>query len=362
MNAHAPKVRGLRVRAVRLKIAQPLETASGSFATWPVVLLDLQTEDGPVGHAYVGCFMPMMVQPLVSLLKSLGTMIEGEPLSPLDIDRRLRASARLIGVQGSLATAIALIEVAAWDALARCAQWPLARLLGARPRTFPVYKTLVSMVPETAAELARQAIEAGYGGVKLKFGAPTADADAKLLKAVRRVTGEAFPVMADYNQVLSVPEAMQRIRALDGEGLTWLEEPVAARDFAGCARIADAVTTPIQVGENWTSVAEAEACIAAGAADLAMPDLIKIGGVSAWLRTATVCEAHRIPVSAHSFPETCAHLMAACETAHWLEHVGMADQVLANPVKPQGGVLAASGAPGNGVDWDEDVIARSLIE
>ena len=354
-------VRGLRVRSVRLKIGQPLETASGSFSTWPVVLLDLQTDDGPTGHAYVGCFLPMMVDPLVSLLRSLGTMIAGDALSPIDLDRKLRQATRLIGVQGSLATAVSLIEVAAWDALARAAKLPLAGLLGAQPRAFPAYKTLVSMDPATAAELARRAVEAGYGGVKLKFGHPTAAGDRALLDAVRRVTGDGFPIMADYNQVLSVPEAMVRIRALDGEGLVWLEEPVAARDFAGCARIAAAVDTPIQVGENWTSVSEASECLALVAADYAMPDLIKIGGVSAWMRAAVVCEANRVPVSAHSFPETSAHLMSACATGHWLEHVGMADAILADPVVPRDGRIVASSNPGNGVEWNEDEVARSLV-
>lgn len=355
------KVTGLRVRAVQLQLAQPLETASGSYAAWPVLLVDLRTDAGFVGHSFVGCFLPMLVKPLVALLEEMGRFIEGDSLSPLELDRKLRARNRLIGTQGPLATAVTLVEIAAWDALAKASRLPLARLLGAAPRAIPVYKTLIAMDPGKAAELAHEAVEAGYGGVKCKLGNPDPAKDLVLVEAVRKACGAGFPIMGDYNQALSVPDAMQRIRPLDELGLVWIEEPTEASDFAGHARIAQAAHTPISIGENWRSPAEAAASLRAVASDYAMPDLVNIGGVSAWLKTATLAQAHGVPISSHSFPEVCAHLMPACATAHWLEHVDIFDSLFVDPLKPADGKFSASEAPGLGLEWDEATVSRTLI-
>lgn len=355
------KIQGLKVRAVHLEIARPLETGSGSFATWPVVVLDLQTTDGPVGRTYVGCFLPMVLKPLTSLLRDLGGMIEGDALQPLDIERKLRARMRLIGNQGLVNTAIALIEIASWDALARASHLPLASLLGAAPRSFPVYKTLVAMDPGKAADLGAEAKAEGYGGVKLKLGHPTINGDIALLEAVRKAVGDSLSIMGDYNQVLSVPAAMERLAVLDREGLVWIEEPTAASDLAGHARIAEAARTPIQFGENWANLTEAQASLDAHASDYVMPDVVKIGGISSWLQAATLANARGVPVSAHSFPEICAHLLPVAGSAHWLEHVGMADAVLKTTVKARNGRMTALDGPGLGIEWNEEVVKRYLV-
>jgi mandelate racemase len=355
------KIDSLRVRAVHLEIARPLETGSGSFATWPVVLLDLQTQGGPTGRAYVGCFLPMVLKPLTSLLDDLGKMIKGDALHPVDIERKLRARMRLIGNQGLVNTAIALIEITAWDAFARLSDQPLAALFGTAPRSFPVYKTLVSMDPAKAADLGAEAVSEGYGGVKLKLGHPTIQGDLELIEAVRGAVGDKVSIMGDYNQVLSVPAAMERMAIVDKEGLVWVEEPSAAADFAGHARIANAASTPIQLGENWGSVVEAQASLDASASDYAMPDVVKIGGISAWLKVAALAAARGVPISAHSFPEICAHLLPAAGSAHWLEHVGMADSVLKTTVRPRDGRMAALDGPGLGIEWNEEIVTRHLV-
>lgn len=356
------RVRGLRARPVQLELRQPLETASGSFRQWPMVLVDLQTDADVEGHSFVNCFLPMMVKPVVAFVEEMGKLVAGELLSPVDIDRKLRAKARLIGVQGPLATAIALIEIAGWDALAKAAKLPLVTLLGSAPRPLPVYKTLVAMDPGRAAELARESLEQGYGGVKCKLGQPDPRHDLCLVERIREACGSDFPLMADFNQGLSVPDAMARIRTLDDLGLVWFEEPTEARDFAGHARIAQAAHTPISIGENWRSPAEASQSLAAGASDYAMPDLVNIGGVSAWLQAATHAHAHGVPVSCHSFPEVCAHLMPAVGAPHWLEHVDLLDPIFRVPVKPENGMFAADASPGLGIEWNEDTLARSVMQ
>src|SRR5260221_7512109 len=120
---------------------------------------------------------------------------------------------------------------------------------------------------------------------------------------MRQAVGPSVAIMVDYNQCLTPAEAVQRLRVLDDEGLTWVEEPTLAHDFSGHARIAREARTPIQCGENWWGALDMRHALEAGASDLVMPDVMKIGGVTGWLRAAALAQASGTPVSNHLFPE-----------------------------------------------------------
>src|SRR5918994_3175661 len=164
---------------------------------------------------------------------------------------------------------------------------------------------------------------AGFLGVKYKIGYPDIRTDLAVVRAARKAGGDDLVVMVDYNQSLDVPEAVRRGRLLDGEEIGWIEEPTTADDFAGHARIAREVTTPIQIGENWWGTHDMAKSLDAGASDYVMVDLMKIGGISGWLRAAAPAEPGRVRLSRHLFPEVSVHLIAAAPSAHWLEIVGL---------------------------------------
>lgn len=286
----------------------------------------------------------------------------GAPLAPLALERRLRAGFRLIGPQGLVGIALAGIDMAAWDALAKAAGLPLAQLLGADRRPVPAYHSLGLDGSGAAAREAEESAAAGFRAVKFKVGHPDAADDVAVVRAARRAGGDALGIMVDYNQKLSVPEAIDRARILDGEGLIWIEEPTAADDDAGHARIAAEARTPIQLGENWWGPRDMARSLTTGAADYAMLDAMKIGGVSGWLRAAALAESRGVPVSSHLFPELSAHLLAATPTAHWLEYHDWADPVLQEPLRLEDGVAVPSRAPGTGVAWDEEAVRRFLVD
>jgi mandelate racemase len=182
-----------------------------------------------------------------------------------------------------------------------------------------------------------------------------------VVRAVRRAAGAAMFLMSDYNQALLPPEAEARARALDAEGLAWIEEPVRFDDYAGCARVAAAAATPIQIGESCWGVHDMQKALDANACDLFMPDLGKIGGVTGWLRAAALAEPRGLPISTHLFPEVSAHLMAVTPTAHWLEYVDWASPVLAEPLELRDGNAVVPERPGNGLAWNEEAVARFLV-
>jgi mandelate racemase len=194
--------------------------------------------------------------------------------------------------------------------------------------------------------------------VKLRLGYDTLDADLAALRAVRRRVGERVHIMVDYNQALSVAEALTRGHALDREGVYWLEEPIRHDDYAGAARLAAELATPIQIGENFSETHSMAAALAAGAADYVMPDLERIGGVTGWQRAAVLAAEHRIEMSSHLFPEVSAHLLAATPTCHWLEWVDWANRIVEEPLRIEQGHAVVPDRPGNGLSWDAAAVAK----
>jgi mandelate racemase len=194
--------------------------------------------------------------------------------------------------------------------------------------------------------------------VKLLLGYRTLDEDRAAIHAVRKRLPDRVSLMVDYNQALTVEESFKRGRGLDAEGLVWIEEPLRHDDFAGCAALASAVSTPIQLGENFSQVYDMEKALDAAACDFVMPDLERIGGVTGWLRASTLAAEARIPMSSHLYPEVSAHLLAATPTAHWLEYVDWMNPLLVEPLKIVDGMARPSARPGVGLEWNRDIIRR----
>jgi L-alanine-DL-glutamate epimerase-like enolase superfamily enzyme len=148
------------------------------------------------------------------------------------------------------------------------------------------------------------------------------------------------------------------IHALDDEGLYWIEEPVRHDDYAGYARIAAEVQTPIQTGENLVDTFEMAEAIAARSVELVMPDVQRIGGVTGWLRAAALAHAHGIEMSSHLFPEFSVHLLGVTPTCHWLEFMDWAEPVIQEPIRVVDGLARIPDRPGAGLGWNEDAVRR----
>jgi mandelate racemase len=251
--------------------------------------------------------------------------------------------------------------MAAWDALGQAMQQPLVRLLGGTPRPVLAYnsKGLGIMPLKPLVKEAGELVAEGFSAVKLRLGRPEAKDDLDAVRAVKKAIGPQITLMVDFNQGLTVNEALKRGRMIDEEGgVYWIEEPVRADDFAGNARIAREIATPIQIGENFMGPEQMAQALAAGACDFAMPDAQRIGGVSGWMRAAALAQGAGMEMSSHLFPEVSCHLLAVTPTCHWLEYVDWADPILQEPARLKDGCVLVPDLPGFGMQWDEKAVKR----
>jgi mandelate racemase len=354
----ALSVASVRVRKVLVPMRRPLAVATGEVKMAPLVLVDIETDGGPTGSSYVFVYAPFALEPVANVVTHYGEVIRGSQLAPVDIEATLQNRLRLLGAQGITLMALAAVDMALWDALAKSHALPLAELLGGTPRAIPAYNSngLGIIGPERVAQEARELLGSNFRAVKVRLGYPEAVTDLAVVRNVRGAIGRDVVLMADYNQALSSAEAMRRGRMLDDEHVLWLEEPVDAHDARGHVEVRHAVRTGIQTGENWWGPHEMATFLDARACDYAMPDAMKIGGVTGWLRAAALGEAAGVPMSSHLYPEISAHLLAVTPTRHWLEFVDWAQPVLRAAMEVKDGHITASSEPGSGIEWNEDAI------
>jgi mandelate racemase len=363
-----PKLPDLTVRAVRATpVEVPLNFVLGTSADVvrraPLLLVDVETEEGVTGRSYLFCYLRAAAPAITSMLGEVERVTAGDKIDPATLCAKLTRRFTLIGVQGIVRMAMSAFDVACWDAAAIAAGQPLARLLGAaRLPPIPAYNScglgLMDDLGALAAEAEKLLAVANFRAVKLRLGYPSVAGDIAAVHAVRKRIGDDVKLMVDYNQALSFDQALERGRALDKEDIFWLEEPIRHDDYIGAARLAHELETPIQLGENFSLIAGMTTALEQARPDCVMPDLERIGGVTGWRQAAQLAAWTKSKMSSHLYPEASVHLLAATPTCHYLEYVDWANVLLREPLKIVDGHAVAPDRPGNGMIWNEEAVAR----
>ncbi len=356
-------LRSINARPVVLKLRRPIVARIATINEWPLILIDLTTEEGIIGRSYLEPYIVKSMRYLVPALHDLGEMLKGRPVAPLEFFDAARKSLHFVGYEGLSMIAASGLDMAAWDALAKAANQPLCVLLGGSVGPVKAYNSngMWLQQPEAvAAEALELRDEGGFSGLKLRLGRDRIADDLATLDAVRKAVGDEMQLMVDFNQGLNLSDALRRCHLIDDYGLAWIEEPILYDNLDGCALLASDLKTPLQIGENFSGPRELHKALQKKACDLVMPDFMRIGGVTGWLRAAAIAGAAGIPVSTHLYPEVAAHVMRVTETAHWLEWQNWADPILQKPYEIKNGQLHIPDAPGIGLEWNEDAVAANL--
>ena len=356
--------KSVRARPVVVPLRRPVVSKVGLFRDWPMILIDLYTHEGVVGHSYLEPYLKQSMRYIIAAIEDLADAAQDQPIAPLDAYRRGIGALHLVGREGVSLIAVSGLDMAAWDALAKAARMPLASFLGGTIGPVSAYNSnglWLTPIDALGGEAAALVAEGQFTGLKLRLGRERLADDLAAIAAVRKAVGADVKLMCDFNQGLSLGDALVRCHALDEQGLYWFEEPTTYDNIPGYAQLARELKTPVQLGENFYGPRLLYQAVLAGAGDYVMPDLMRIGGVTGWLRAAAITGAAGIPMSTHLYPEVAAHLMRVTETAHWLEWQDWANPILAEPFELNRGNLIIPDRPGLGIAWDEKAVAKAAL-
>ncbi len=357
--------KSIEARAVVYKLKRPVIARIATITEFPLILIDLYTEEGVVGRSYLEPYVPNAMAYLIPAIHDMGELMKGRPVVPVEFYELARKSLHFVGYAGLSMIAVSGLDMAAWDALAKARGVPLCVLLGGSVGPVDAYNSNGLWLKEPA-EVADEAValrdEGGFRGLKLRLGRERVSEDIATIEAVRNAVGAEMNLMVDFNQGLHLGEALERCHAIDDLDLAWLEEPIVYDNFSGYAQLAAELKTPIQMGENFYGPRELYTAIQMKACDYVMPDFMRIGGVTGWLRAAAIAGAAGIPMSTHLYPEVAAHVMRVTETAHWLEWQNWADPVLHQRYEIRDSQLHIPNVPGVGLEWNEDAIKANLVD
>ena len=353
----APRGAALRIASVdavplRFPLVPAFRAAVRTIDSVDLVLVRVRDDAGLQGTGLAFAFGADDARPILELARSLGATRVGAPAIGVEAHvAAMRGALSLLGAGGPAIAAMGAIDLAMWDLAGRRAGLPLWRLLGGARDRVPAYGSGGSLALSTDALVAETQgfVRAGFRAVKIKAGLG-ADADAARLSALRAAFGPSLRIAIDANQQFSPKAAIRWARAIERFDPWWIEEPVRADDAAGHAAVRAAIAADVATGETLFGTADAARMIAAGGADVLMPNLQRVGGLTAWRTIAAAAELAGLRMAAHVHPEYQVHLMCAVPNAVALECWPGWPWLWQERLAPgAGGCIAPPDGPGRGL-------------
>jgi L-alanine-DL-glutamate epimerase-like enolase superfamily enzyme len=318
--------------------------------------VQIMTNDGTEGIG-ITTFGGKIVRTLKTALEEFGELIAGDdPLRTEQVTAKLRAASAPCGPGGVVALAISAIDIALWDIRGKAFGVPLARLLGASRDRVPAYASgaLTRTTPTDKLERAAAAlVEKGYSQIKTQMAVEGLNPAQEIerIRLIRNAVGPDTNLMVDINQRWSVAGAISIGSRIEDLGLGWLEDPARCDDYQGLAKIADALATPVCAGEYLYGIEPHRQTMTHHSVDIVMIDLLRVGGVTQWMKVAGMAEAFNKPVASHLLPEIHVHLVAAAPNGLVVEYMPWTWRLFDNPPLPIKGEMSVPTAAGLGLSF-----------
>lgn len=358
----------MKISSVRTRLACParladpvLEPTAAAMANF--VTVEVRTDEHLEGIGYAGFVRPAMLKPLRLTLDALGELALGEdPFAVESVSAKLLEAGGLGAPAGLVTRAAAALDVALWDIKGKAAGLPLYRLLGGGSNRAPAYASGYLWRDYNADRLAAKGaelVDQGFRAMKFRMGGEaTGEADIHRLNAICAAVEDAADLMVDINQGWSLERALRLGREIEASGLYWLEDPIHHQDYAGLAQLAHKLDLPIATGEYHYGLPPLQQLLEHRAADILMVDLLRVGGITHWMKAAHLAEAFNRPIVSHLAPEILAHCVAAAPNGLIVEHMPWALPLFQESFVMEEGDIVLPDKPGLGLEFDADTVAR----
>ena len=359
------KITGIRTMTVDVPLEEPVITAIHDIRSIGYVLVFVDTEAEVTGEGHLFSLPARHLAPLEAMTAVLGQSLVGEDAHRVEgIWHRLWTEVNFVGHKGVPLFALSALDMALWDARGKALGQPVHRLLGSCRDAVPAYHSGGLWLSRSRDELVAEAktfLKQGFRAMKMRLGKPRWQEDVERAEAVRDAVGPDIRLMADANQGFDVRHALRLGRALEPVGLDWFEEPVPAYDVAGHAALAAALDTPIATGETEYTRYGFRPLIEAKAADVLMPDLGRVGGVTEFMRVGHMAQAWDLPVSPHLYSEPSLQLCGALQNCDLLEYMPWSALLFSEKIEFEDGRARIPERPGLGFSLDLDALERYRV-
>ena len=356
------KITRFKTTLVDVPLEKPIATAIHQLKSVGYVLLELETDQGLVGESCVLTLNAVRLKALHEMLLGFAHQVEGrDPYFVAEIWQNIWNEMNSIGHKGFSIAALTAIDVACWDLLGKAAGLPLHKVFGAcreQVKTYASGGLWLSQSIDSLLNEAAEFIDAGFRSMKIRLGKPTASEDVERVRALRDAVGPEIELYADANQSLTVKQAIRLGRELEQFNLGWFEEPVIYHNHRGCAEVRAALDTPIAAGETEYTRYGMRDILEAGAVDVLMPDLQRIGGFSELRRVTALASSYEIPVSTHIFTEYSLCIAGSEANCISVEHMPWNAALFNESMELKDGMIVLPERPGTGFSFDKTAIKR----
>lgn len=356
------KVTHVETQTVVVALEKPIGSALGQIANFGCILVSVHTDGGITGENLIFTLNDRRTAVLRQMVDELADLVVGQDAGHIaGFWARAWKDINFLGHKGVPVAGISAIDGALWDALGKTAGLPLYRLLGGAKNRVPAYHSGGLWLSRSIDELVTEAqsfAAKGFRAMKMRLGSPNPAEDIARVRAVREAIGPSVKLMADANQGLNEAQAIRLGRMLEEFDLTWFEEPLPAWDLDGLARVAAALDTPIASGETEYTRYGFRRMLELRSADILMPDLQRVGGVSEFMRVGHMAESHDVAVSSHLFPETSLQVLGALSNSIYLEFMPWFSPLYNETLDFAEGDAVVPERPGWGFTFNKDYIAH----
>ena len=361
------KITAIDTAIIEIPLPKTLKTAIHVIRSICGILVTVETDEGIRGESYQFTLGPEKTRVIQEMISSLATLLIGA--DPRNTEKNwagLWGNINFFGHKGITVFAISALDTACWDIKGKAVEQPLYRFLGGYCDMVPVYASGGLWLSQSKEELVEEAgsfVQQGFQAMKMRIGSPNPKQDLERVRAVREAIGPDVELMVDANQGLSVQHAIRLGRKLEPYDICWFEEPVPAYDIQANAEVRAALPgLPIALGETEYTLYGFRDVVGSKTADILMPDLGRVGGISEFLKVSHLAQAHSITISPHIFSEQSIQVLGALSNGGYLEYVPWFSELYNERLEIVDGKARVPERPGIGFTFDRKFIERHRID
>lgn len=355
------RIKNARFYRAVSKISKPIADSTHTISKIAFYVAEVETMDGKIGQGYLLSFhySPNAIEGVLrdccNFILEKGYDVFQTVLAKKEWDME----AEYFGNTGLNTCAIAVFNVAMWDAWGHCTGQPIYKMLGANQTRIPVYGS-GGWISYTDQELLEEVVDyksRGFTAVKIKVGHPDGiERDLQRLSLCREKLGNNVKIMMDANQGMDVVDALKLSEQAKNIGLQWFEEPVPHTDFAGYELLRQKCGIALAMGEREYDCEALKSLIARNALDLWQPDLIRLGGVEEWRNSAALASAYQIPVLPHYYKDYDVPLLCTIARPYGSESFDWIDGIIDNTMRIENGYAYPREGAGWGFKFKEEAL------